>query len=108
MMLPVRNSPGMERNEDEGMKQMSEEGVDFLVPGKASMAAVMSKDEDGPHEEACEEPKEWKIGGMPFRAIGHKSAVVQRGDEGYVPEDVVDAEGEVGSEAMLRDDALDL
>lgn len=96
----------MEGNENGGMEDMSEKRVDTLVTREGTMSAIVAEDEDGPHEESGEEPEKGKIESVIGCTIGEVGAVVEGGDEEGIANDIVNAEGEVGLEAMGRDVAL--
>lgn len=108
MVLPMRDTPRMERDKNRRVENMSKERVDTPVLGKAPVPAVMPEHKHRPHEEAGEEPEEGEIERVPARAVREVGAVVERGEEEDVAQHVVHGRGEGGPEAVRGDDALDL
>lgn len=48
---------------------MTKEGIYLFVAREGTVTAIMTKNEDGPHEESGKEPKKREIGSVVFSAM---------------------------------------
>lgn len=58
MMLAMGDSPRMKGDENDGVQEMPERIVDRSVAREGTVTAIMTENEDSPHDESGKEPKE--------------------------------------------------